>query len=54
MNKLMELGRAFFPSLLKDPEYRDVLRKRRIERYLRQQGYSRKEAKLILSSSRRA
>ena len=49
MGKLNGLGRNFFSSMLKGAKRTDALRKRRLERALKEQGYSNKEAKHIVA-----
>jgi hypothetical protein len=49
MGKLTGLGRAFASSMLKGSRRAEALRKRKIEKELRAQGYSIKQAKMLVS-----
>ena len=49
MGKLSGLGRNFFSSMIKGAKRTDALRKRRLERELKKQGYSNKEARHIVA-----
>lgn len=49
MGKLSGLGRNFFSSMLKGAQRTDALRQRMLERALKEQGYSNKDVKTIVT-----
>lgn len=46
MGKLNGLGRTFFSSMIKGAKRTDALRKRKIEKELREMGFSRMKSKM--------
>lgn len=51
MDKLKGLGRNFFSSMIKGAQRTDALRKRRLERALKEQRASTKDVKQIVATS---